>query len=280
MKICFIGAGNIGSALIGGLLAKGQDPGSIAIVDPLATVRERLKTRFGVTVYAACVAAATAVDVIVLAVKPQFLREAAVALRPRLGSQLVVSVAAGIRIADLSRWLGGYRRLVRAMPNLPALIGEGISGLYALPEVTDSEKLRAETVLAAVGETMWLGEDALIDGITAVSGSGPAYVFYFIEALQQAAEQQGFSGDQAKKLALATFRGASLLAFQSPEPASVLRAQVTSKAGTTEAALVQMERSGVKDAIARAVDAAAARGRELGEQYGGDHDGGKPQGTP
>jgi pyrroline-5-carboxylate reductase len=136
--------------------------------------------------------------------------------------------------------------------------------------VTDGEKQQAEAILAAVGETMWIADDSLIDAITAVSGSGPAYVFYFMEALQQGAEKLGFNEQQARKLALATFRGAALLAAQSAEPPSVLRAQVTSKAGTTEAALAQMERSGIKEAIVTAVGAAAARGRELGDQLGGD----------
>jgi pyrroline-5-carboxylate reductase len=270
MKICFIGGGNMGSALIGGLVAKGHAGASIFVIDPQAAVRERLETRFGVAGFATCDAAATAVDVIVLAVKPQYLREAATALRPLLRSQLVISVAAGIRIADLSRWLGGYRRLVRSMPNLPALIGQGIAGLFALPEVTDAEKQQAEAILAAAGETMWIADDTLIDAITAVSGSGPAYVFYFMEALQQGAEKLGFNQEQARKLTLATFRGAALLAAQSAESPSVLRAQVTSKAGTTEAALAQMERSGIRDAIVTAVSAAAARGRELGDQLGGD----------
>jgi pyrroline-5-carboxylate reductase len=270
MKICFIGGGNMGSALIGGLLAKGQKPDSVTVVEPLTAARERLATQFGVAGYAQCDAAATRADVIVLAVKPQSLRNAAAVLRPQLSNQLVISVAAGVRLADLSRWLGGYRHLVRSMPNLPALIGQGISGLCALPEVTAEEKRCAETILAAVGDTLWVADDALIDAVTAVSGSGPAYVFYFIEALQQGAEKLGLTSDEARKLALATFRGAALLAMQSPEPVSVLRAQVTSTGGTTEAATAKMELEGVKNAIVRAVKAAAARGRELGDQFGGD----------
>jgi pyrroline-5-carboxylate reductase len=268
MKICFIGGGNMGSALIGGLLAKGQDARAINVVEPQAPVRERLEQRFGVNTFATCEAAAAEVDVIVLAVKPQYLCDAATLLAPLLTSQLVISIAAGIRIADLSRWLGDYRRLVRSMPNLPALIGEGISGLFALPEVTDSEKQRAESILATAGVTLWVADDALIDAITAVSGSGPAYVFYFMEALQQSAEKLGFNAEQAKQLTLATFRGASLLAAQSEDSPATLRAKVTSKAGTTEAALAKMESGNVKDAIMRAVDAAAARGRELGDQLG------------
>jgi len=270
MKICFIGGGNMGTALIGGLLAQGQTPESVAVVEPLGAVRERLAARFGIACHADCGEAAAAVDVIVLAVKPQILRDAAAMLRPLLGNQLVISIAAGIRIADLSRWLGGYRHLVRSMPNLPALIGQGISGLCALPEVTAEEKRQAEAVLAAVGDTIWVADDALMDAITAVSGSGPAYVFYFIESLQRGAEKLGFSTNEARKLALATFRGAALLASQTPEPVAVLRAQVTSKGGTTEAALAQMEHSGIMDEIVGAVEAAAVRGREIGNEMGGD----------
>jgi len=268
MKICFIGGGNMGSALIAGLLAKGHDPKSIVVVDPADAVRERLKARFGVASYPHCDKTAAAVDVIVLAVKPQYLHAAATTLQPLLERQLVISIAAGIRIADLSRWLGGYRRLVRSMPNLPALIGQGIAGLFALPEVTAEEKKQAEAILATAGETLWIESDALIDAITAVSGSGPAYVFYFMEALQQGAEKLGFSPGDARKLALATFRGASLLAAQSADAPATLRAQVTSKAGTTEAAIAHMERNNVKHAIVDAVGAAAARGRELGDQLG------------
>lgn len=279
MKICFIGGGNMASALIGGLLAKGHDRGSIAVVEPQAEARDRLQARFGVTSYAECEAAATATDVIVFAVKPQYLFDAATTLRPQLGNQLVISVAAGIRISDLSRWLGDYAKVVRTMPNLPALIGSGVAGLYALPKVTDAERQRAEAILSAVGETVWVANDAQIDAITAVSGSGPAYFFYFVEALEQGAEKLGFTKDQAAKLAMATFRGAALLASQSPDPPSVLRAQVTSKGGTTAAALARMESAGVKEVIVTAVEAAAERGRELGEQYGSQQTDGDPPAT-
>jgi pyrroline-5-carboxylate reductase len=268
VKICFIGGGNMGSALIGGLLAKGYDATSIVVVDPLEGVRDRLKTRFGIVTYAQCDKIAAAADIIVLAVKPQYLQEAAAVMQPLLDCQLVISIAAGVRIADLSRWLGGYRRVVRSMPNLPALIGLGIAGLFALPEVTAEDKRRAEAILATAGETLWIESDALIDAITAVSGSGPAYVFYFMEALQQGAEKLGLNSSDARKLALATFRGASELAAQSADPPATLRAQVTSKAGTTEAAIAQMERNNIKNSIVDAVGAAAARGRELGDELG------------
>jgi pyrroline-5-carboxylate reductase len=270
MKIAFIGGGNMAQALIGGLLAKGHAPEAIHVVEVAAEARARLTSQFGVECHAACDAAAVEADVVVLAVKPQQIREAAAALRPYLARQLVLSIAAGIRLADVSRWLGGHRRLVRGMPNTPALIGQGIAGLCALPGVSEDEKRCAEQVLGSVGEILWVGDEAMMDAITAVSGSGPAYVFYYIEALQQGAERLGFSTGEARKLALATFRGAALLASGGTVPVSVLRERVTSKGGTTEAALASMDQNGVRDAIVAAVAAANKRGRELGDQLGKD----------
>ena len=270
MNIAFIGGGNMAQALIGGLLAKAHAREAIRVVDPAAAARDRLASQFGVECHAACSANAVEADVVVLVVKPQQMREAAAALRPYLARQLVLSIAAGVRLADLSRWLGGHRQLVRGMPNTPALIGQGIAGLYAPPGVSDGGKRYAEQILGAVGETLWIGDEAMMDAITAVSGSGPAYVFYFIEALQHGAERLGFSTGDAHKLALATFRGAALLASAGTDPVSVLRGRVTSKGGTTEAALASMDQSGVRDAIVAAVAAANRRGQELGEQLGKD----------
>jgi pyrroline-5-carboxylate reductase len=270
MKIAFIGGGNMAQALIGGLLAKGHPPEAIRVVEVVAEARARLTSQFGVECHAACDAAAVDAVVVVLVVKPQQMREAATALRPYLARQVVLSIAAGIRLADVSRWLGGHRQLVRGMPNTPALIGQGIAGLCALPGLSDKDKRCAEQVLGAVGETLWVGDEAMMDAITAVSGSGPAYVFYFIEALQQGAERLGFSTGDARKLALATFRGAALLASAGTDPVSVLRERVTSKGGTTEAALASMDQRGVDDAIVAAVAAANQRGRELGDLLGKD----------
>ncbi len=215
-------------------------------------------------------AAARLGEVVVLAVKPQQMRAAAAALRPRLARELVITIAAGIRLDDLSRWLGGYAPLVRCMPNTPALIGAGISGLYAGAEVAAGQRAVAEAILGAVGATLWVAEESLLDPVTAISGSGPAYVFYFIEALQQAAREMGFSATDARKLAVETFAGTARLAAQSPEDVSVLRERVTSKGGTTERALASMDADRVKDLIVRALHAANQRAHELGEQLGAD----------
>jgi pyrroline-5-carboxylate reductase len=181
---------------------------------------------------------------------------------------VVLTIAAGIRLADLSRWLLGYRRLVRAMPNTPALIGAGISALYALPGVDGDGRARAAAVLEAVGSTLWCeGEDEL-DAVTAVSGSGPAYVFYFLEALEDAARELGFAPAEARRLAYATFSGAIRLAEQSDSEPALLRAQVTSKGGTTERALAVLDEAAVKAAIIAAVKAAALRAKELGAILG------------
>ena len=198
------------------------------------------------------------------------MREACASLQKLLKDQLVISIAAGLRLADLSRWLGGYDKLVRAMPNTPALIGNGMTGIYAMPTVSEAERLGADRVLQAVGNTVWVGEEAQIDAVTAISGSGPAYVFLFIEALQQAAATFGFTPKQARLLSIETVLGAARLAAQSEEPASVLRERVTSKGGTTEAALKAMSEHGFKEAIVAGALAANARGGELGELLGKD----------
>jgi len=271
MKIAFIGGGNMASALIAGLANKLTDGANIHVADPHAEALARLHAQFGVSTAPAADTAVTAADAIVLAVKPQSMREVAAQLLPLIAparQPLIVSIAAGIRAADLSRWLGGYGAIVRCMPNTPALIGMGITGMVATAGVSAAQRQLADDILRAVGPTVWLDDEAKIDAVTAVSGSGPAYVFYFIEAMQQAAEEMGLSAEQGKQLALATFTGAAQLAAQSSEPVSLLRERVTSKGGTTYAALTSMEGSGVKAAIITAMKAAAARGKELGEQLG------------
>jgi pyrroline-5-carboxylate reductase len=282
MKIAFIGGGNMASALIAGLVGKptagakaGAKTGAnIHVVDPHPASLEKLRQQYGVTtapaVDAADVALAAA-DVIVLAIKPQSMREVAAQLLPLLDGAkqtLIVSVAAGIRSADLSRWLGGHGAIVRCMPNTPALIGMGITGMVAAEGVSAEQKQTADDILRAVGPTVWLDDESKIDAVTAISGSGPAYVFYFIEAMQQAAVELGLSAEQGTQLALATFAGAAQLANQSSEPVSLLRERVTSKGGTTYAALTSMEQSGVKEAIVKAAKAAAARGKEMGDELG------------
>jgi pyrroline-5-carboxylate reductase len=275
MKISFIGGGNMATALIAGLAGKVAQPADIHVVDPNADALTRLRTQYGVTTSPDIGAAVAASDVIVLAVKPQQMRDVTAHLKTELQSQLankplLLSIAAGIRGADLSRWLGGYGAIVRTMPNTPALIGQGITGMVAMAGVSAAQKDAADSIMRAVGQTVWLDEESLIDPVTAVSGSGPAYVFYFLEAMQQAAAEMGLSAEQGKALALATFTGAAQLAAQSDEPVEVLRQRVTSKGGTTHAAITSMEAAGVKQAIVEAMKAAAARGRELGEEMGRD----------
>ena len=271
LKIAFVGGGNMASALIAGLANTLTAGANIHVIDPHAPSLEKLNTQFGVTTAAAADAALRAADVIVLAVKPQSMREVAAQLLPFLDvtrAPLVLSIAAGIRSSDLARWLGDYPAIVRCMQNTPALIGMGITGLVASSGVSAEQKEQAGAILGAVGKTVWLDDEAQIDPVTAVSGSGPAYVFYFIEAMQQAARELGLSDEQGTQLAIATFTGAAQLAANSSEPVSVLRERVTSKGGTTYAALTSMEDSGVRAAIVKGIKAAAARGRELGEALG------------
>ncbi|MCD2518164.1 pyrroline-5-carboxylate reductase [Massilia sp. G4R7] len=269
MKIAFIGGGNMATALIAGLAGQLTGAGSLHVVDPNAEALERLASQFGVSTASGIDVQVSGADVIVLAVKPQQMREVATSLQPQLGNQpLLLSIAAGIRIADLSRWLGGYTRIVRAMPNTPALIAMGITGMVAESGVDAAQRESADQVMRAVGQTVWLEREELIDPVTAVSGSGPAYVFYFLEAMQQAAREMGLDAEQGRKLALATFTGAAQLAAQTGDPVEVLRQRVTSKGGTTYAAITSMEQAGVKESIITAMKAAAARGRELGDELG------------
>lgn len=270
MKITFLGGGNMASALAGGMIRKGQAASEVVIVDLVAANRERLARELGVRAIEAIDDAALACDVLVLAVKPQQLKAAVAPLAGRLGSQLVVSIAAGLRIGDIARWLGGHTRIVRCMPNTPALIGAGVTGLFADPSVSAAERERAEAVLSAVGATVWVADEAHIDSVTALSGSGPAYVFRFIEALEAAGVEMGFDAAAARRLALDTVLGAARLAAESPESPAVLRERVTSPGGTTAAALASFDQDGFVAIVARALRAAEARGRELGDALGRD----------
>lgn len=267
MTITFIGGGNMAQALIGGMLQEGFDPATIGVVDVSAQTREKLRESYGVRVSEAVQADGLG-QTVVLAVKPQQLREVAAALAPHLHEELVISIAAGIRAVDLSRWLGDYSNIVRVMPNTPAMVSEGISGLYALPGVDDGAREVAGKILSAVGKVVWVDDESHLDAVTALSGSGPAYVFYFLEAMVRAGTQLGLNSDQARVLAVETFRGAAKLAQQRPEPLETLRTQVTSKGGTTERALFSMNASGVGLSIESAVLAAAERSRELGDELG------------
>lgn len=269
MNITIVGGGNMARALLGGLIARGHGSEALAVVEIDAEARATVAARFGIATFAALEPAAVGrADVIVIAVKPQHVRSVARELATLLKRQLVLTIAAGIRLSDLSRWLLGYRRLVRAMPNTPALIGAGIAALYALTGVDGEGRSRASAVLEAVGATLWCEREDELDAVTAVSGSGPAYVFYFLEALEQAALELGLTPAEARRLAYATFSGSIRLAEQSNSEPALLRAQVTSKGGTTERALACLEEGQVKAAIVAAVKAAALRAKELGDILG------------
>jgi len=270
VTLAFVGGGNLASALIGGMIANGAKARSIVVVEPVAAARRRLATKLKLRAVPAADARTLAADTFVLAVKPQDMRAALAPLAGRLAGKLVVSVAAGIRIKDLSRWLGGHARIVRCMPNTPALIGAGIAGLYAPAAVKAADRRRAERILGAVGDTVWVGEEALLDPVTAVSASGPAYVFWFIEQLAASGESLGLPAAVSRRLALQTVLGAARLAAGSKEPPSVLRERVTSRGGTTAAALAVFDEARLAEHFRRAVEAASLRGKQMGDELGRD----------
>jgi pyrroline-5-carboxylate reductase len=273
MHITFIGGGNMASALIGGLSRNGWHAERMRVADIDAAARDRVAREFGIAVYDKASAAVANADCIVLAVKPQHLQAAARELAAHVSGKLVLSIAAGIRARDIRRWLGGHSRIVRAMPNTPALVLSGITGLYADEDVGAADRQTAEEVLGVAGATLWVDTEADIDAITAVSGSGPAYVFYFLEALESAARKLGFDDKAARQLALETFSGAVRLAGESTVDFATLRARVTSKGGTTERALGMFEQAQVRAAIERAVQGAAERSREMADELGADEPG-------
>ncbi|MBI5891485.1 MAG: pyrroline-5-carboxylate reductase [Nitrosomonadales bacterium] len=269
MNITFIGGGNMAKALIGGLIKRGYSPSKMHVVEMCKEKCSELHAEFGVRATMELAAAVAHGEVVILAVKPQDLQGIALRLAPILNGQLVISIAAGIRTRDLARWLVTHN-IVRCMPNTPALIRSGVTAMYAMPAVKPEQCHRAESVLAAVGSTLWVEEEEMLDAVTAISGSGPAYVFYFIEAMQQAAYELGLDEAQARQLVLDTFLGATKLAENSKEDVATLRSRVTSKNGTTERALLSMEANRVKMDIVAAVHAAAARSREMGDDFGKD----------
>ena len=265
--IAFIGGGNMASAIIGGLLKRGLAASQIQVVEPFAEQRARLAQQFQVEVSETAGASLDHATLVVWAVKPQTFREAAEQSRAHTQSALHLSVAAGIRSETLAGWLG-TERVVRAMPNTPALIGKGMTALFARPAATAADRLTVERVVQTMGEYLWLDQEEQLDAVTALSGSGPAYVFYFIEAMIQAGTDLGLSREQAHKLAVGTFVGASALAQEATEPPDVLRARVTSKGGTTYAALTAMEQSGLKAQFMQAIHAAQKRASEMGDEFG------------
>lgn len=269
MRISFIGGGNMAQALIAGLKHEGFAMGALTVVEPDIEKRQYLSETYGVFVTDQLPQVQSS-EVVVLAVKPQQLRDVCIFLGSILQHQLVISIAAGIYSRDISRWLGGYNTLIRAMPNTPAQVRQGMTGLYAMPEITDAQRAQAETILTAVGKTLWLADESAMDALTAISGSGPAYVFFMIESLMEAAIKLGFSAEQARTLALQTFSGACQLAQESPNSPAVLRSQVTSKGGTTEQGMLALEQADIKAAILAAATAAAKKSAELGVLLGRD----------
>ena len=266
-RIAFIGGGNMASALIGGLLKRGLPASQIQVIEPFSEQRARLVGQFGIEVSKAPGEGLQRAGLVVWAVKPQTFRDAAAQSRAHTQGALHLSVAAGIRSGTIAGWLG-TERVVRAMPNTPALIGQGMTALFARPGASTADRLAAERVVKTTGEFLWLAQEAQLDAVTALSGSGPAYVFYFIEAMVQAATEMGLSPEQAHQLAIGTFVGASALAKEATEPLDVLRARVTSKGGTTHAALMSMEQGGIKATFIQAIHAARQRAKDMGDEFG------------
>jgi pyrroline-5-carboxylate reductase len=265
--IAFIGGGNMASAMIGGLIKQGMPPSRILVVDPFEPTRDKLLSDFGIQAKSTPSAELSNAGLIIWAVKPQVFKDAAQQIGSYAPKALHFSVAAGIRSSSIAQWLNSDN-IVRSMPNTPALIGKGITALFARPAVTAASKAWIERVVASMGEFLWLEKESQLDAVTAISGSGPAYVFYFLEAMSEAAVSMGLSAEQGRQLAIATFSGASELAHRSDEPLETLRQRVTSKGGTTYAALMAMEGDDIKSHFIKAMQAAQQRAKELGDEFG------------
>lgn len=266
MQILFVGAGNMATALIGGLIQQGTAPQHITVVVRNPNTANTLSKKWPVQIVSSMSATVVAAaKMVVLAVKPQQLKGVTTELAPLLRNQTVLSIAAGVQLATLSQWLGGYSAVVRAMPNTPAVVGLGVTGLYASVELNQEQHDQAQHIMQAVGSVFWLTDDAQMDALTAVSGSGPAYVFYFMEAIQQAAIALGLPAEMAQQLSMQTFAGAIRLAQHSDDSVTDLRRRVTSPGGTTEAAISRMQNDGLAELIQHALFAAAARAKVLGE---------------
>ena len=266
--IAFVGAGNMASSLIGGLRAQGVEARAIRASEPGLEQRERLNAEHGIDVFASNADAVQNADIVVLSVKPQIMKAVCLDLAPHLSAkQLIISIAAGISCASLEHWLG-ERAIVRCMPNTPALLRQGVSGLYANPRVSSAQKQQAEDVLNAVGMTLWLDQEQQIDAVTAVSGSGPAYFFLLIEAMTSAGEKLGLPRETASALSIQTALGAARMANESDVDAAELRRRVTSPNGTTEAAIKTFQAGGFEASVEQALNAAAERSAELAKQLG------------
>ena len=271
-RLAFIGAGNMARSLIGGLIADGWDATCISVSDPDTAQLAALSSRFQVNTDTNNHSVTENADVVVLAVKPQIIRDVALDLSDLIQNRqpLLISIAAGIRATDLQRWLGGSCALVRCMPNTPALVQSGATALWRNEHVSDEQKDLAESILRAVGLALWVDSEDLMDSVTALSGSGPAYFLLVMEALQEAGQAMGLPEETAKLLSLQTAFGAAKMALESSEDAAVLRQRVTSPGGTTEKALAVLENGGLRALFSDALNAARERSRELAEQFGAE----------
>tara|TARA_B100000686_G_scaffold132216_1_gene139149 strand:- start:1839 stop:2675 length:837 start_codon:yes stop_codon:yes gene_type:complete len=267
MNVTFIGGGNMASALIGGLLQQGYPATQIRVVEINSTTRRKIKNKYGVAVTKNLIDGIVDSNVILLAVKPQQLPSVAQELVPFLKTHLIISVVAGIRAKEICRWLCGYTRIIRAMPNTPALVRSAITGLFALPKINTKEKDYAETIIKAVGSVLWVKQEEQLDAVTAISGSGPAYIFYFMEAMEKAGRELGLNKYQSHQLSLETFLGAAKLVSISEETPTALRSKVTSKNGTTEYAIKAMENSETDKKIIQAIHSAYKRSQEIGDEF-------------
>ncbi len=270
--VAFIGGGNMAGSMIGGLITAGWPSDSIRVAEPVASRREELAHSHGISCFENNIPCIRGADLVVLAVKPQVLREVVRALaEPLLGaSPLLMSIAAGIRGADILNWVGGELPFVRVMPNTPALVNRGVSGMWANDLVGPGQRAAAEETMRAVGEVVWVEDESLIDAVTGVSGSGPAYFFKVMELLLEAAEQHGLDSESARTLVVETAIGSATLIRNGSLSPAELRRQVTSPGGTTEAGIRQMEGDGIDDAVLSGVSAAVIRSRELSDRFGGD----------
>jgi pyrroline-5-carboxylate reductase len=263
--LAFIGGGNMARSLIGGLIQTGFSPKNIQVSEPIAELAQNLTNDFSVATHDNNTQAAANASIWVFAVKPQIMKSVCLQLAAiaQANRPLIISIAAGITSAQLNQWLGGNMAIVRIMPNTPALLGAGASGLFANASVSDTQKMQADSLMQATGITVWIDDENLMDAVTAVSGSGPAYVFLLAEAMQAAAVAQGLSADAARALTNQTLLGASRMLTESSEAASLLRQRVTSPGGTTQAAIESFEAEGFRTMVNHAIDAATLRGRAL-----------------
>lgn len=267
-RLIFIGGGNMARSLIGGLLQRGHQASAIHVVEPNAPLREALQNDFGVTCTADSSSIHTDADCVLLAVKPQVMRAVCEGLRGKIANAVLLSVAAGITTTQIADWTGSST-VIRCMPNTPALIGVGASGLFAAANVSEAQRALASHLLEAVGISRWIDDEAHMDIVTALSGSGPAYVFYLVEAMSTAASQLGLDADTARDLAIQTCLGAARMLSESDEPADALRRRVTSPGGTTQAAIESLQANHFTQIIADAISSATERGKTLSATAGG-----------